>query len=135
MARAGVWLLGSFFVSVIGVGCSLVLDMPDRQLDPDFGDAGVVAPDGGTGDASAACVSYCDQVEMNCIPDQAGDHAVYASTAVCLAVCSQLPAGANGDTEAFRRMPALHQAVLAVSTGDSRSLLSCSRAGRRQLGP
>jgi hypothetical protein len=112
MARAGVWLLGSFFVSVIGVGCSLVLDMPDRQLDPDFGDAG---PDGG-------CADYCNQVNANCT----GENAVYFNNAICMAACSQLPVGTPGVAEnsvACREQ----QAVYAFSTGEPAT--SCPPAG------
>lgn len=117
--RALLWL-----VPALSFGCASVLGLPDREVDPTFTDGDAGDGDGGDGGTdSPACVAYCAQVAKACV----GPSAVYASEAVCLAVCAKLPAGSpetpTGNTIACRA----DQARLAETTGEVK--LYCPAAG------
>jgi len=116
--RALLWL-----VPALSLGCASVLGLPDRELDPTFTDESDAGDAGDGGTDSPACLAYCAQVAKSCI----GPNTVYASQAVCLAVCATLPPGSSatptGNTLACRA----EQARLAETTGEVK--LYCPPAG------
>ncbi|MEO5727355.1 MAG: hypothetical protein ABI134_10525 [Byssovorax sp.] len=113
--RALLWL-----VPALSLGCASVLGLPDREIDPTFTDESD-AGDGGTD--SPACVDYCSQVMTSCVDLDT----VYASEAVCLAICAKLPPGSPGTPTGNTLACRAEQARLAETTGEVK--LYCPPAG------
>jgi hypothetical protein len=110
---------GSCFALLFWLGgCQAVLGIEDAQVDPTIG-ASQVEPtaldDGGSSPlTTTTCELYCQTVTQTCT----GQFAQYPTYEGCLAVCSLLPGGADGDTTGntvFCRLQAAGQAPLEPS--------------------
>jgi hypothetical protein len=93
-------------------------------------DAVVVSSTGSGGSGGAAvvpgvdCGEYCAVMKANCT----GDFAQYASDAICMSACAQLPAGTPDDTQGNTAGCRLHHARTATGSDGARAA-RCPPAG------
>jgi hypothetical protein len=96
--------LASLLAPTLGaLGCEAILGIEDARLDRILsadgaapgtgGDHGAGGDSGVGGGGSDLCASYCGAVMASCT----GAFAVYTTVDSCLAVCSHLPEGLEGD--------------------------------------
>lgn len=94
------------------LSCEAVLGIEDAEPDPLAGSA-----------FSALCHSYCDTAATSCSNEQE----IYVNQDTCLGFCDKLPPGRDGDQVGNTVECRLHQAELALSTGEPN--VHCALAG------
>lgn len=107
------------------VAAALLLALPACEHD-----AALVAPTGGGGSGGAVevpgvdCGEYCAAMKANCT----GDFSQYASDAICMSACAQLPAGTPDDTQGNTAGCRLRYARIAGGSDGARAA-RCPPAG------
>ncbi len=116
-------LLAFILFSVVAA-CSNLLSIKDAEVDPTFQSTGATGnPSNGTGSDTleALCGTYCDTVMAHCTMEMS----VYTTKDACMAVCSHLPAGKEGDTTGN----SIHCRLRSAELAEAETTFYCPAAG------